>query len=328
MKKQPTMRDVARLAEVTQPTVSYVINNTANISYEVRERVNRAIRELNYKPNYFARGLKTRKSSMIGILIPDLLNEFFVSIVNEIERILLRESYDILIQSTNYDFNLEEKALRNLVDYNVEAIIVACQPGGKDSCKILKEYGRPVVILEGGTSCDEVPCINTDNFYGGYTSAKYLMDQGRKRIAFIGQNSYIEALKERCRGFFEAVKDYNADGILFETSEPGNKWDEGVKLGEQLLRYSLDGVVVSSDIIAVGIIKSLLSAGKKIPDEIAVIGYDDIPLAKLFLPALTTMAQPIKEMCSLAVSKIMQGLKGETITDELLKPNLIIRETA
>ena len=238
MKKLPTMRDVAKLAEVTQPTVSYVINNTANISDEVRERVNLAIRKLNYKPNYFARGLKTRKSNIIGIVIPDMLNEFYASIINETEKLLLRESYDILVQSTNYDTVLEEKALRRLVDYNVEAIIVACQPGGKESCNILREYGRPSVILEGGKTCGAISCINTDNFYGGYTAAKYLLDKGRKKIAFIGQNSYIEALSERCRGFIEAVKDYKADRILFETSGPGNKWDEGIKLGEQLMPSS------------------------------------------------------------------------------------------
>jgi DNA-binding LacI/PurR family transcriptional regulator len=116
--------------------------------------------------------------------------------------------------------------------------------------------------------------------------------------------------------------------LLFETSGPGDKWDEGVKLGKLLLQHQLDGIVVSSDVIAVGILKSLLSAGKKIPDEIAVIGYDDIPLAKLFVPALTTMAQPIHEMCSIAVNKILQGLKGEVMTNELLKPQLIVRETA
>jgi DNA-binding LacI/PurR family transcriptional regulator len=330
MKKQPTMWDVARLAQVTQPTVSYVINNTANISNEVRKRVNRAIKELNYKPNYFARGLKTNKSNMIGIVVPDILNEFYACIVNDTEKMLLRERFSIVIQSTNYDAVFEEKGLHSLIDCNVEAVIFAYQPVGKDSYKILKEYGRPVVLLEGGLNCDGIPCINTDNFYGGWKAANYLLDQGKTRIAYIGQHSHIEALRDRRLGFYEAMKEHKLDDsfIEFETGDPGNKWDEGIKLGKELLRHPLDGIVVSSDVIAVGILKSFLTAGKKVPEDIAVIGYDDIPLAKLFVPSLTTVAQPLKEMCSMVVQKILQGLKGENITDELLKPELILRETA
>ena len=323
------MRDVARLADVTQPTVSYVINNTAAISNEVRNRVNSAIKQLNYKPNYFAQGLKTNKSNMIGIVIPDILNEFFVSIVNEL-MILLQDRFRIVIQSTNYDVAIEEKEIRGLFDYNVEAIIFAYQPAGKNICGMLNKYNRPAVILEGGTGCTGIPCINTDNFYGGYTAAKYLLDQGRKRLAYIGQHSHIEALKERYRGFYEAVKESGESNshIKFETIDPGNKWDEGVRLGKELLSHSLDGIVVSSDIIAVGILKSILTAGKVVPKDIAIIGYDDIPLAKLFIPALTTMAQPLKEMCAKTAEKIIWGLNGETVNDELIKPKLIIRETA
>lgn len=323
------MRDVARLADVTQPTVSYVINNTATISDEVRHRVNNAIRKLNYKPNYFARSLKTNKSNMIGIVIPDVLNEFYAIIVNELER-MLQEQFCIVIQSTNYDTAFEEKGLQSLINYNVEAIIFTYQPAGKNTYNILRKYGRPVVILEGGTGCAGIPCINTDNFYGGYSAAKYLLDRGRTQIAFIGQHGHIEALKERHRGFCEAVREYTTDNLLsgFETIDLGNKWDEGVRLGKELLRYSLDGIIVSSDVIAVGILKSILTAGKKVPEDIAIIGYDDIPLAKLFVPALTTIAQPIKEMCTLAVNKILQGLDGKTVIDELIKPELIIRETA
>lgn len=329
MKKKPTMRDVARLADVTQPTVSYVINNTATISDEVRNRVNTAIRKLNYQPNYFARSLKTNKSNMIGIVIPDIQNEFYASIVNELTKVL-QERFCLLIQYTNYDAGFEKKGLQSLIDYNVEAIVFAYQPAGKTICSVLRKYGRPVVILEGGTGCSGIPCINTDNFYGGYTAAKYLLNKGRKQIAYIGQHSHIEALKERCRGFFEAVKEHDGNNTpaQFETIDPGNKWDEGVRLGKVLLRHSFDGVVVSSDVIAVGILKSLLTAGIRVPEDIAVVGYDDIPLAKLFVPALTTMAQPIKEMCALTVNMILNDLDGESVLNELIKPELIVRDTA
>ena len=329
MKKKPTMRDVARLADVTQPTVSYVINNTATISEEVRNRVNCAIRKLNYKPNYFARGLRTNKSNMIGVVIPDILNEFYASIVHELKN-MLQERFCMVVQSTNYDASFEKKGLLSLIDHDVEAIVFTYQPAGKSIYNILRTYGRPTVILEGGTRCGGITCINTDNFYGGYTAAKYLLEKGKTQIAYIGQRGHIEALEERYRGFYEAVKMYGASNNYseFKTIDLGNKWDEGIRLGKEILRYSLDGIVVSSDVIAVGILKSILTSGKRVPEDISVIGYDDIPLAKLFVPALTTVAQPIKEMCTMTVQKIMQGLNGETVIDELIKPELIIRETA
>jgi DNA-binding LacI/PurR family transcriptional regulator len=329
MGKKPTMRDVARLADVTQPTVSYVINNSAAISEEVRNRVNHAIKTLNYTPNYFARGLKTNKSNMIGILIPDILNEFYASIVHELKN-MLQERFYTVVQSTNYDAAFEEKGLLSLIDHGVDAIVLTYQPAGKNIYSILRKYGRPTVILEGGTHCGGITCINTDNFYGGYTAAKYLLDKGRTQIAYVGQHGHIEALQERHNGFNEAVKQYGGNNHYseFKTIDLGNKWDEGVRLGKEILRHSLNGIVVSSDVIAVGILKSILSSGKKVPEDIAVIGYDDIPLAKLFVPALTTMAQPIKKMCNMTVQKIMQGFNGETVIDELIKPELIIRETA
>lgn len=327
--KHVTMKDVAKLAGVTQATVSYVINNSANISDEVRDRVNRTIQELNYTPNYFARGLMTNKSNMFGIVIPDILNEYYASIINELEKKLLKKHYSIVIHSTNYDPDAEIRVLRSLLGYNVEAIIFAYQPIGKSSFRILKELSKPVVVLEGGTECQGVPCINIDNFYGGYSATKYLIEQGRKRLVYIGQNNDIEALRERCRGFWEAVKEFGQEetSAVFETSSPGNKWDEGVKLGVKLLNHDFDGIVVSSDVVAVGIIKSLLSAGKRIPEDISIIGYDDIPLAKLFVPALTTMAQPLKEMCTIAFEEILKGINGKKMQDVLLKPQLIKRET-
>jgi DNA-binding LacI/PurR family transcriptional regulator len=264
---------------------------------------------------------------MIGVVIPDILNEYFASMVNGIEKMFLQERYGILIQSTNYDPVLEEKGLRNLADYNVEAVIIAYQPG-EGCAAMLRDYGRPIVIIEGGSLYGGIPCINMDNFYGGWIAAACLLEQGRRRIAYVGQNTGIEALRERRRGYGEAMEAYKAGpGMVVETSGPGNKWEEGIKLGEQLLQYPLDGIVVSADAIAVGILKSLLTAGKRVPQDVAVVGYDDIPLAKLFVPALSTVAQPITEICSMAVDKIMRALRGEPVSSELLKPRLILRET-
>lgn len=328
--KRPTMKDVAKLAGVTQPTVSYVINGTANISDEVKEKVYQAIKELNYKPNYYARALKTNKTNMIGIVIPDISNQYYSRMVNLVETLLKDKNYTVVIHSTNYDKDLEEKSIKQLISYNVEGMIIMYQLGNKKCWKQLKESGKSVVILEGGKHCLDIPCINIDNHLGGYMATKYLLDKGLKNIVYVGQNSHIEALSERYEGYKEAMQEANLfhQDNIYLTSGPGDKWKEGRIIGQKLTSSNIDGIVVSSDIIAVGIIKALLINNEKVPDDISIIGYDDIPLAALFVPALTTIAQPTEDMCNIAIQILLNDDTSSYTNIPLLKPKLIKRETA
>lgn len=328
-KERPTMVDVANLAGVTQPTVSYVINGTANISDEVKDRVNQAIKELNYKPNYSAIALKTNRSRTIGIIIPDITNAYYAVMVSNIEKQLIKEGYTIIINSTDYNRKMEENALKQLLSHNVEGIIITYQFSNKYCWEYLKDSGKCAVILEGGTQCDGFPCINTDNYFGGYAATEVLLKQGKKKIAYVGQTSEIEALAERCQGYKDAMRDYDqADNMLiYHTAGPGDKWKEGTVVGKKIRHVDIDGVVVSSDVIAVGILKTFLMSGIKVPQDIAVIGYDDIPLAELFVPALSTVAQPLEEMCNLTVKKLIRLMAGETVENSLIRPRLILRET-
>lgn len=326
-KEKPTMRDVADLVGVTQPTVSYVINGTANISEEVKERVNWAIKELNYKPNYYAVALKTNKSNTIGIIIPDITNAYYSVMVSIVEKTLIKEGYTIIINSTDYNKATEENALKQMILHDVEGVIVMYQFSNKRCWQYLRDSGKKVVVLEGGSACGEFPCINTDNYYGGYTAAKALLDEGRTKIAYVGQTSKIQALVDRCQGYKDAMKEYGqVEGIqIYKTDGPADKWKEGKSIGKKI--RDVDGIVVSSDVITVGILKTLLMSNIKVPQDISIIGYDDIPLAELFVPSLTTIAQPIDEMCRLAVEKLLKLLAGETVENQLLKPRLVIRET-
>ena len=326
-KKRATMKDVAKLAGVTQPTVSYVINKTANISLEVTERLNQAIKELKYEPNYSAVALKTNRTRMIGVIIPDISNEYYAKLVNIVVSLLAENGYTLMIHSTSYCEDIEEQCVKSQLTYNVDGFIVMYQMRSQVCLDMLRDSGKKVVILEGGTQYKNISYINTDNLYGGYTATKYLLDQGRKNIVYIDQYDSLIALNARRDGYIKAMKEaglYRKD-LIFSTSKPGDKWEEGILLGRQLLLHDIDGIIVSSDIIAIGILKTFLMAGKKIPEEVALVGYDDVPLARLFMPALTTMEQPVEAMCKLAVQRII----GEKETgNKVFKPHLIIRETA
>ncbi|MCQ5144546.1 LacI family DNA-binding transcriptional regulator [Enterocloster bolteae] len=328
-KERPTMVDVANLAGVTQPTVSYVINGTANISDEVKERVNHAIKELNYKPNYLAIALKTNRSRTIGIIIPDITNTYYAVMVSMIEKLLIKEGYTIIINSTDYNKTMEENALKHLLSHNVEGVIITYQFSNQRCWDYLRDSGKSAVVLEGGSKCGEFACINTDNYFGGYTATEALLKQGKKKIAYVSQTSEIEALADRCQGYKDAMRDYGRMGdlLVYHSSGPGDKWKGGAAVGKKIRDADIDGVVVSSDVIAVGILKTILMSGIKVPQDISIIGYDDIPLAELFVPALSTVAQPLEEMCRLTVEKLLQLLAGEPVENSLIKPRLILRET-
>ena len=329
-KDSPTMKDVARLAGVSQPTVSYVINGSASISQEVKNRVHDAIRQLNYKPNYNAKALKTNTSEIIGIIIPDVVNQYYARLLQILEEDLNAKKYHLIIHSTSYDGAIEESSVRSLMSYNVHAIITLYQFTNPICWKLLKDYGKPTVAIEGGQYCTKlgIPCINVDSHLGGYMATRHLLGLGCRRIAYVHQNSMIDALQERRSGYIEAMK---AAGLfreedIFCTKNPNDKWNEGKSLGKQLARLPYDGIITSSDLIAVGVIRELLHAGKKVPDDVCVIGYDDVPIAELFIPALTTIAQPLEEICALAVKSIFDT-SGKVVLPTL-QPQLIKRESA
>lgn len=327
-KKQPTMKDVARLAGVTQPTVSYVINGTAAISDEVKERVNKAIEELHYKPNYNAVALKTKKSHVIGIIVPDIANSYYSQMVSLMEKKLTKQGYTVLINSTGYKGKVETQVVKRLLAHNVEAFIVAYQFTNSECWAILGDSEKKVIAVEAGKDGAIFPEIEADNYTGAYTATKYLIEKGRKKIAYIGQNVNMDALRLREEGYIKALEEgTQREPIIYRTDRPGEKWQEGIAIGRKLIGLHIDGLLVSSDEIAVGILKTLLSSGVNIPEDISVIGYDDIPIAKLFIPELTSVAQPIEEICEYAVNMLFKAVAGENVESVLLEQKLVVRGT-
>ena len=329
-KASPTMRDVAQLAGVSQATVSYVLNGTASISQEVKARVHAAIQALNYKPNYNAKALKTRSSDIVGVIIPDITNQYYARLLQILEEALHARNRRVVIYSTAYRPEIEENAIASLTACNAYAIITLYQFTNPKCWEQLRATRRPAVAIEGGSACAQygIPCVNVDSHLGGYMAARHLLGLGRRRIAYVHQNSGIDALQERMSGYIEAMR---AVGLfreedIFVTRNPNDKWNEGKTLGKLLARCPYDGIITSSDLIAIGIIKELQACGRRVPDDVAVVGYDDVPVAELFIPALTTIAQPVNEICTLALEAIFRDERTSPLPT--LQPQLIKRDSA
>jgi len=331
-KKRATMTDVARLAGVTQATVSYVINDSAHISEEVKAKVFQAIKELNYTPNFNARALKTNSSNIIGIILPDIVNQYYSRMVEYLEELLIQRNHHTMVYTTSYNPDYERDIIQRLLSLDVSGIIVLYQFSDKSNWTLLKSSGKPIVALEGGEYCDEIniPCIRTDSYQAEYSATKYLLNSGAKKIAFIHQTAVNESLYNRFLGYVQAMKDANlfdsSDIYYFENT--AEQKEECERIGSLLSVLPYDAIIASSDLIAVSLIRQLLIHGKKVPDDVRMIGYDNLPLASLFIPALTTIAQPLEEICKRIVEIIFVSENELPLISTTFQTKLIIRDSA
>lgn len=330
--KRSTMNDVAKLAGVTQATVSYVINDSANISDEVKKRVFAAIEKLNYSPNYNARALKTTSSNIIGIILPDIVNQYYSRMVEVLEELLVKSNHHTMICTTSYNPDYEKDVIQRLLSYDVQAIITLYQLTDPSNWNILKQSNKSIIALGGGSYCSNIgiPCINIDNYQGGYMATQYLLNKGHKRIAYVHQTAHNESLHSRFLGYTDAMRDanlYNPNDIFYIESA-NNKYEEGEKIGSQLSELAYDAIFASSDLIAVGIIRQLANHGKKIPDDVSIVGYDNVPLAELIIPSLTTVMQPTEDACRRMVEYLFPDDDNKSDEWPTLQPYMIIRESA
>ncbi|OON85975.1 hypothetical protein BXO88_10130 [Oribacterium sp. C9] len=329
--KRATMNDVAKLAGVTQATVSYVINNSANISDEVKERVYEAIKQLNYSPNFNARALKTRTSSIVGIILPDIVNQYYSRMVEYLEILLSKKNLHTMVYTTSYNPEFEQEIIQRLLSVDVCGIIVLYQFSNPENWNILKHSGKTIIALEGGAHCSEIGIMNvrTNSFAGEYMATKFLLDEGAKRIAFIHQTAVNESLQDRLMGYTQAMK----DAELFQPMDihyinnNADFYQELKKVGEVLCKTPVDGIVSTSDLIAIGIIRQLSLHGIRVPDDVRIVGYDNVPFASFFIPALTTIAQPMEEICNRIIELLFSDDEQISQNNNAFEPKLIIRET-
>ncbi|MDR0708486.1 MAG: LacI family transcriptional regulator [Spirochaetaceae bacterium] len=326
-----TMKDVARLAGVTQPTVSHVINGTASISKEVSEKVLEAIGKLNYRPNELARGLKTNTSKTIGIVTPDITNSYYACIAKEIEILLVQKGYIAFLSNTDYNRASEQNVIDKLLRYNVDGILILCEFLNREPLKHLERYGIPVVFLDDEPEEYSGCMISTDNERGGYLAAKYLIDRGHRRIAYLGEKMSLYPMKMRYEGYRKALTESGIplnENLMILDNDTVYDFGKGLKYSESILAKKPDAVFASTDIIAIGFMRACISAGIKIPDDIAIVGYDNIPLAALTMPALSTITQFVEDIAANAVEQLFLQINNQQYEKYVvLEPQMVIRST-
>jgi LacI family transcriptional regulator len=307
MKRKATLKDVARLSKVSTVTVSNVLNGRPNVSERTRTRVLNAIKRTNYSVNLAAKGLAGGHTNMLGVLIPDLATQYMGEIVWGISQEARQNSLEMLL-STALDVARERNQLNFLENITDGLILVL--PHNTDDNLRLSLNGKPVVMVDHRGSTIKLPSIDVDNYAGGRMATEYLLRLDHRRIGFI--SGFFEASASRFRGYKEAL--VNA-GISFDPTlvVAGDFYQpSGFNGTNQLLNLSNPptAIFAANDLMAFGALEAIKEHGLRVPQDISVIGFDDIPMANQVFPPLTTIRQPLAEMGRAAVRMMLAKLRG------------------
>ena len=305
-----TMRDVAKRAGVSVTSVSHVINETRPVSYELRERVLAAMEELGYQPNRLARSLRSGKTQIIGTIVPDSADPFFAEVARGIEDTAFENGYSLIL--CNSDRNLGKEAFYTnvLVEKRVDGILFLAAGVSTERIVDLQQRGIPVVVVDRELPASNVDSVVTDNAGGGWSATRHLIDLGHQRIGHIAGPSDLRLSKYRSTGYCKALEEA---GIATDENlvvRGDFDFESGHRAAHQLLANDKrpTAIFACNDIMAIGAICAAVELGLRVPEDLSVVGYDDIPLASYSNPPLTTVAQPIYDMGVTAASMLLERL--------------------
>ena len=329
MKKRATIKDVAALAGVSAATVSRALDDRPEISSETKERVRSACAQLGYVPNAAARGLAGHATHTIGLVLPDISNPYFSGMATAIEETAAAHGCRVFLSNSLRKEDRELRAIENLVARQVDGILV--NPVSPESQLCHREVlgGLPCVYL--GANHDESPSyVMADNETGAYAAARYLIRLGHRDILFLGGRTTSRTREQRIRGFRRALAEAGLEGR--ELPAPPNvtlmrQWSYESAL--ELLKGPLpDAIFAYSDMTALKVLEAAEERGVRIPEDLSMVGYDNIAFGALHRIHLTTVSQHKYQQGQIAVERLLEKINGSRAhTEDILEPELIIRST-
>lgn len=331
--KKYSIEEIAKLSGVSKATVSRVINNNPHgVSEKTKKRVQQVIDNLNYRPNVLARSIALNKSNMIGLIVPDVANFFYPTIIRSVTDYMSSKNYSVLLANSDYEPEKEASELLGMIDKRVDGIILCSGVSNSLFLRKFREYKIPIALL-GRTfdsSLSDVS-ISGNNEIGGYKSAKFLLDGGNRKIVYIEGNPGISGSQQRLRGYKRAL---NESGITIDPALIING-EYSITFGKKTVDVLLDNgiefdaIMTGSDLIAIGAVSELIKRGIQIPEEKEVIGFDNIELSSVFYPPLTTISKPHYDMAQHLSRQLINAIEGRKINlpHTVVEPFLVERET-
>lgn len=318
-----SMKDVAKKAGVGMGTVSRAINNSGSVKPETRERILKIIEELDYIPNEMARSFKKQKTKLIGLMVPMINHPFFAEITYYIEDELFNNGYKLMLCSSSTNREKEIEYLQMLKKNQVDGIITISYHDIYQDDVI----GLPIVSIERNIS-KKIPLITSDNFAGGIIAAEKLIEFGCEKLAYVGgEPRYRSTVADRKSGFIEVATKNKVPYVVFESTDPDpyKKWSfvhNEAYLAEKFvnLHPDVDGVFASGDSFAYAIINELKKVGKRVPEDVKVIGFDGIPTLERLDLVLSTIKQPVEQIGRQCASVLIDVIEGKEVPMESIFP--------
>lgn len=327
-----TIRDVAAQAGVSRATVSRVLNNNPAVDTVLRERVVEAVRALGYQPNRAARRLRAQISNVIGLIISDIQNPYFISVIKGVEDVAYAHQMSVILCNSDEDPAKEQMYLRVMAAEHVAGlVIVPSQIKEAQSLDRLRQMGIPVTLLDRFTPDVEVDAVKVDNERGAYDAVRHLTGLGYRRIAIITGVLSLTTGRERYTGYQMALA---AAGLPREPSlvkEGDFKTESGYRLTRELWASGRppDALFVSNNLMTLGALRALRELAVRVPQQLALVGFDDMPWSGDLYSPLTSVSQPTYELGAEAVNLLLRRLAdpASPFRTVMLQPRLIVRES-
>ena len=332
MTDRVTMADVAREAGVSLMTISRVINDKGDVSPATRQRVLAIIERLGYRPSGIARGLATQRTGTLGLVLPDVANTFFANVARGAEQEAYARGYNVFLCNTNEDPQREIDLLQSLDEKRVDGVVLCSSRLQDAELRSLLSHHPAVVLVNRQIEGDGVCSVMIDDEYGGRLATQHLLQAGHRAVGFLAGPSLSQSGRQREDGYRAALSEAGLPDSPSWIRHCPPMVEGGLSAAKELLaaQPELTALLCYNDLVAVGVLRACVELGRRVPGDLAVVGYDDIPLADLVTPPLTTCRVPQYKLGEWAVQLLLDRIDGsESQCDPVvLRPQLVVRVSA
>ncbi|MCT7889307.1 MAG: substrate-binding domain-containing protein [Lactobacillus crispatus] len=313
-KQEVTIYDVAREAKVSMATVSRVVNGNSNVRKETRDRVLEVIKRLHYQPNAVAQGLASKRTTTVGLIVPDLTNLYFAELSKGINDIALLYKYNIIITSIENRLMKEDQVIQSLLNKQVDGVIYMSNRLSDAAADAFKRTDTPVVLAGTKDNRDDFASVTIDYKKADTEALNLMYHYGKKHLGIVvGDQDAVVNSENRIPAYEEFMEenDLGTPRIYTDIKD----YSDGYNLYPQLVKDGVDGVIVTRDISSVGILNSAMDAGKKVPEDLEIVTASATQLASVVRPALTTIKQPLYDMGAVAMRMLTKLMNNEEVDD-------------
>ncbi|MCO5385199.1 LacI family DNA-binding transcriptional regulator [Desulfosporosinus sp.] len=323
------IKEVAKLANTSITTVSRVINNSGYVKMETRKRIEETIKTLGYKPLERSGGAKATKT--FGLIVPNIENPFYGKMANYLSSVANSFNYNLLLINIKYIDENKDEVLMDLLNNRVNGLIYASSYRSLEIAHLAQDKDIPVVVLDREITTDKITSVSVNNNYGAFIATEHLIKLGHKNIAYIGASKNMEISTKRKTGYLRALEANHISVDERQICYGNYTMQSGFECAEMLLKdnQEITAVLAVNDLMAIGVINYLHKSGRKVPEDVSVLGFDNIELAGSITPSLTTVEYPIERMSEVVIELLLRQIsdRGNSVEALTLFPKLVVRES-